>query len=168
MKWDGLPARGWGGALLGSYYGSYLHTLDTKGRVSIPSEMRKASGDVFVLTRGFEECLNLYPADEWELVEKELRDLRTTSREARYYVRQMMRTVRRVVVDGHGRITIPQWHREFAGIEGEVLVNGVLEHIEIWNPARYENYTEGYDETYEDVAETVWKHIKGSNDASEE
>ena len=153
---------------MGSYYGSYLHTLDAKGRVSIPSEMRKASGDVFVLTRGFEECLNLYPADEWELVEKELRDLRTTSREARYYVRQMMSTVRKVVVDGHGRITVPQTHREFAGLEGEVLVNGVLEHIEIWNPARYEKYTEGYDETYEDVAENVWKHIKGATDTSDE
>ena len=89
---------------MASYYGSYLHTLDTKGRVSIPSEMRKASGDVFVLTRGFEECLNLYPADEWELVERELKALRTTSRDARYYVRQMMSTVRRVVVDGHGRM----------------------------------------------------------------
>ena len=153
---------------MASYYGSYLHTLDTKGRVSIPSEMRKASGDVFVLTRGFEECLNLYPADEWELVERELKALRTTSREARYYVRQMMSTVRKVVVDGHGRITIPQWHREFAGLGGEVLVNGVLEHIEIWNAGRYEKYSEGYDESYEDVAETVWKHARGKIDAAEE
>jgi len=153
---------------LASYYGSYLHTLDTKGRVSIPSEMRKASGDVFVLTRGFEECLNLYPVDEWELVERELRSLRTTSREARYYVRRMMSTVKRVVVDGHGRITIPQGHREFAGLGGEALVNGVLEHIEIWNPERYENYSEGYDESYEDVAETVWKHAKDKAGAAGE
>ncbi len=153
---------------MASYYGSYLHTLDTKGRVSIPSEMRKASGDVFVLTRGFEECLNLYPADEWELVERELKSLRTTSREARYYVRRMMSTVKRVVVDGHGRITIPPWHREFAGLGGEALVNGVLEHIEIWNPEKYENYSEGYDESYEDVAETVWKHAKDKAGAAEE
>jgi len=151
-----------------SYYGSYLHTLDTKGRVSIPSEMRKASGDVFVLTRGFEECLNLYPADEWELVERELKSLRTTSREARYYVRRMMATVRRVVVDGHGRITIPQWHREFAGLGGDALVNGVLEHIEIWNPEKYKSYSEGYDESYEDVAETVWKHAKDKAGAAGE
>ena len=153
---------------MASYYGSYLHTLDTKGRVSIPSEMRKASGDVFVLTRGFEECLNLYPVDEWELVERELRSLRTTSREARYYVRRMMSTVKRVVVDGHGRITIPQGHREFAGLGGEALVNGVLEHIEIWNPEKYENYSEGYDESYEDVAETVWKHAKDKAGAAGE
>jgi MraZ protein len=168
MKWDTSASSRCGGALLDSYYGSYLHTLDTKGRVSIPSEMRKASGDVFVLTRGFEECLNLYPVDEWDLVDKELRDLRSTSRQARYYVRQMMASVRKVVVDGHGRITIPQWHREFAGIEGEVLVNGVLEHIEIWNPKRYEVYTEGQEETYEDVAENVWKHAKGANGTSDE
>ena len=153
---------------MASYYGSYLHTLDTKGRVSIPSEMRKASGDVFVLTRGFEECLNLYPSDEWEFVERELKSLRTTSREARYYVRRRMSTVRRGVVDGHGRITIPQWHREFAGLGGEALVNGVLEHIEIWNPEKYENYSEGYDESYEDVAETVWKHAKDKAGAAEE
>jgi MraZ protein len=130
--------------------------------------MRKASGDVFVLTRGFEECLNLYPVDEWELVERELRSLRTTSREARYYVRRMMSTVKRVVVDGHGRITIPLGHREFAGLGGEALVNGVLEHIEIWNPERYENYSEGYDESYEDVAETVWKHAKDKAGAAGE
>jgi MraZ protein len=130
--------------------------------------MRKASGDVFVLTRGFEECLNLYPADEWELVERELKSLRTTSREARYYVRRMMSTVRRVVVDGHGRITIPQWHREFAGLGGDALVNGVLEHIEIWNPEKYKSYSEGYDESYEDVAETVWKHAKDKAGAAGE
>jgi MraZ protein len=153
---------------LDSFYGSYRHALDTKGRVSIPSEMRKASGDVFVLTRGFEECLNLYPVEEWEKVERELKDLRTTSRQARYYVRQMMATVRRVVVDGHGRITIPQGHRELAGIENEVLVNGVLEHIELWNPERYEKYTQGYDESYEDVAETIWKHVKGRTEKAEE
>ena len=151
-----------------TYHGSYLHTLDLKGRVSIPSEMRKASGDVFVLSRGFEECLNLYPVEEWELVERELKDLRTTSREARYYVRQMMATVRRVVVDGHGRITIPQWHREFAGLTGEVLINGVLEHIEIWNPERFEEYTRGYDESYEDVAENVWKHVKDRKEGAGE
>jgi MraZ protein len=151
---------------LDSYSGSYLHTLDAKGRISIPSEMRKASGDVFVLTRGFEECLNLYPVEEWELVERELRALRTTSKEARYYVRMMMSTVRRVVVDGHGRVTIPQWHRDFAGLEGEVLVNGVLEHIEIWNPKRYEEYAEEHEESYEDVAEDVWKHAKGEPGAS--
>jgi MraZ protein len=127
--------------------------------------MRKASGDVFVLTRGLEECLNLYPLDEWEAVEAELKDLRTTSKQARYYVRQMMATVRRVVVDGHGRITIPQWHRDFAGLDAEVLVNGVLEHIEIWNPDRYQAYTDGYDESYEDVAETVWKHAKDKTNA---
>lgn len=152
---------------MASYYGSYLHTLDTKGRVSIPSEMRKASGDVFVLTRGFEECLNLYPLDEWELVERELRELRTTAKEARYYVRQMMSTVRRVVVDSHGRITIPQWHRKFAAIDGEVCVNGVLEHIEIWNPKRYEEYSGGGDESYEDVAETVWKHVKDKTNTAD-
>ena len=153
---------------MNSFYGSFQHPLDAKGRVSIPSEMRKASGDVFVLTRGFEECLNLYPVEEWEQVERELRKLRTTSRQARLYVRQMMETVRKVVVDGHGRITVPQWHREFADLTGEVLVNGVLEHIELWNPERYKQYCEGADESYEDVAETVWKHVKGQSDTSEE
>ncbi len=153
---------------MNSFYGSFQHALDAKGRVSIPSEMRKASGDVFVLTRGFEECLNLYPVEEWELVERELKDLRTTSKQARFYVRQMMATVRKVVVDGHGRVTIPQWHRDFAGLEGDVLVNGVLEHIEIWNPKRYAQYADGADESYEDVAETVWRHAKGQTDTSEE
>lgn len=166
MKW--ASSRMGLGALLSSYSGSYQHTLDAKGRVSIPSEMRKASGDVFVLTRGLEECLNLYPLDEWEIVEEELKELRTTSKQARYYVRQMMATVRRVVVDGHGRITIPQWHRDFAGLDAEVLVNGVLEHIEIWNPDRYQQYTDGYDESYEDVAETVWKHAKDRTNTPED
>ncbi|MCK4681377.1 division/cell wall cluster transcriptional repressor MraZ, partial [bacterium] len=58
--------------------------------------------------------------------------------------------------------------REFAGLGGEALVNGVLEHIEIWKAERYEKYSDGYDESYEDVAETIWKHAKGRADAAEE
>jgi MraZ protein len=150
-----------------SYEGSYQHTLDAKGRVSIPAEMRKASGDIFVLSRGFDECLNLYPLEEWELVDRELRELRQTSEQARRYVRQMMKTVRRLVVDSHGRVTIPQWHRAFAGLETNVLINGVLDHIELWNPERFEAW-EASGESYEATAETVWKHARSKADETSE
>jgi MraZ protein len=152
---------------LDSYEGSHLHTIDEKGRVSIPAEMRKASGDIFVLSRGFDQCLNLHPLEEWALVERELRELRQTSADARRYVRQMMKTVRRLVVDGHGRVTIPQWHREFAGLETDVLINGALDHIELWNPGRYEAYEEA-GEPYEVIAEDVWKHVKSKTNKIEE
>jgi MraZ protein len=144
---------------VGAFEGSFQHTLDAKGRVSIPAEMRKATGDIFVLSRGLDECLYLYPLEEWALVERELRELRQTSEQARRYVRQMMRTVRRLVVDGHGRVTIPQWHRGFAGLETNVLINGALDHIEIWDPERFESW-EASGESYEATAETVWKHAK--------
>ena len=142
-----------------SFEGSYQHTLDAKGRVSIPAEMRKASGEILVLSRGLDECLYLYPLEEWALVERELRELRQTSEQARRYVRQMMRTVRRLVVDGHGRVTVPQWHRDFAGLVTNVLINGALNHIELWDPKRFEEW-EASGESYEATAETVWKHAK--------
>jgi MraZ protein len=150
-----------------SYEGSYQHTLDEKGRVSIPAEMRKASGDVFVLSRGLDECLYLYPLEEWELVDRELRELRQTSAQARRYVRQMLRTVRRLIVDGHGRVTIPQWHRSFADLESDVLINGALDHIELWNPQRFEEW-EKSGESFEATAETVWKHARSKAKGTEE
>ena len=88
---------------MASYYGSYLHTLDTKGRVSIPSEMRKASGDVFVLTRGFEECLNLYPLDEWRRTEERLRTLPAGDARARRFKRMLLANAADVQVDAQGR-----------------------------------------------------------------
>jgi len=143
-----------------SYSGSYRHTMDAKGRVSVPAEFRRAVGETFMMTRGHDECLYLYPMEEWELVEAELSQLRFTSSRARRYVRTMFEHARPVVVDSHGRVMVPQPLREFAELDGEVLVNGVLHHIEIWNPTTREKYDNESDESYEDISEDVWRHAK--------
>ncbi len=143
---------------MNTFLGTYRHSLDSKGRLSIPSKFRKATGEVFVLTLGLDGCLFFYPRDEWQRVQRRLGALSFTSRKTRFFTREIAAHASEVVVDGHGRIVVPQDLRELAGLDKEVLVIGAIERIEIWSPERYTTYREEFGMTYEEVAETLWEN----------
>lgn len=147
-----------------TFLGKHKHTIDAKGRLSIPSKFRKATGEVFVLTLGLDKCLFFYPADEWRNVVKELRTLRFTNRKTRFFTRQIASHACEVTVDGHGRIMVPQELRDLAGLEKDVLVVGAVERIEIWNPDEYAKYNNEFGLTYEQVAETLWEEPETAHD----
>jgi len=152
-----------------TFLGTYRHTLDSKGRLSIPSKFRKATGEVFVLTLGLDGCLFFYPTEEWKRVQKKLGALSFTSRKTRFFTREIAAHASEVAVDGHGRIVVPQELRELAGLEKDVLVIGAIERIEIWSPERYREYRDGFGMTYEEVAETLWDNPSDTtNDGGEE
>ena len=154
---------------MNSFLGTYRHTLDSKGRLSIPSKFRKATGEVFVITLGLDQCLFFYPVDEWKRVQRKLGQLSFTSRKTRFFTREIAAHASEVVVDGHGRIVIPQDLRELAGLDKDALVIGAFERIEIWDPKRYEAYREGFGMTYEEVAESLWDNpTDGDTDGGEE
>ncbi len=154
---------------MNSFLGTYRHTLDSKGRLSIPSKFRKATGEVFVLTLGLDGCLFFYPTDEWKRVQKKLGSLSFTSRKTRFFTREIAAHACEVTVDGHGRIIVPQELRELAGLEKDILVIGAIERIEIWSPERYREYKDGFGMTYEEVAETLWDNPSDDvNDGGEE
>jgi MraZ protein len=144
---------------MSSFKGSYEYSVDNKGRINIPARLRRYvsldANDTFVVTRGYEQCLFVYPLDEWNTLEQSIRELSTTNPKHRFFMRTLLERATECQLDGQSRITIPKELLQFAGIENEVLILGVLERIEVWNPSVYREYQKSQSESYEDVAQTV-------------
>ena len=144
---------------MSSFKGSYGYSVDSKGRINIPARLRKyvstEANDTFVVTRGYDQCLYLYPLDEWTRLELEIRQLSSTNPKHRFFKRRLLEWATESQLDGQFRIMIPRDLLQFAAIENDVLIIGVLEHIEVWNPRIYEAYLKTQDESYETVAQTV-------------
>src|SRR5260221_2807213 len=144
---------------MSSFKGSDTYSVDAKGRVSIPSKMRRnihpEAHGTFVLTRGLEKCLYCYPLDEWKKLESSIQNLQQESDQDRFYLRMLMQYSEELVADTQYRLLIPQSMLEFAEIKREVYFIGVLDHIELWNPANFKRYIESMKQSYENVAEQV-------------
>lgn len=124
------------------FLGSYLHQLDEKGRLALPASFRRTAGeDGFVLIHGHEPALFLYPSRTWALVEERLGELMRRQPEARGAVLGLTANALEVVPDKQGRILIPERLQRAAQLEGEALIVGVLDKIEIWNPELFEGTT---------------------------
>jgi TIGR00242: protein MraZ len=115
------------------FMGEYNHTIDAKGRLIIPSKFRELLGEEFVLTRGLDGCLYIYPMDEWESFEMKLRSLPLTNKNARTFSRFFVAGATTCELDRQGRILVPQTLREFAGLEKDVVLTGNLNRIEVWS-----------------------------------
>lgn len=145
---------------MSSFKGRFQFTVDVKGRINLPAKMRKnvapEAGDTFVITRGFEKCIFVYPNDEWLLLETSLRKLHTPNPKHRQFMRVLYEYALDVQIDSASRLMLSKDLLEFAGIDGEALIIGVRERIEIWNPSVYAEYKSALPESYEDVAAAVW------------
>ena len=141
------------------FKGQAEYSVDSKGRVAIPAKMRKSmspqADETFTITRGFEDCIFLYPKDEWVEIEEEIDDLNMYDREVRNFVRIIMRWANEVSLDGQGRISIPNPLLDFAELDGSALIIGAFNHIEIWNPEEFDGYLNEQPEDYETLAESV-------------
>ena len=146
---------------MAGFKGKYEHSVDDKGRVSLPSKLRKnlspEANDSFVITRGYESSLDLYPMDVWNQLEDELRSKLNKHREEdRLFLRTLMMWAQEVTLDRQSRIMIPQELMEFAGVKEKVIIIGALEKIEIWSPESFRSYYErNAEQTYESVAARV-------------
>ena len=121
-----------------SFTGEYNNSLDSKNRLNIPAKFRKVLDPVndrtFVLTRGFDQCLLLYPLNEWQEVETQLSQLSSIRSRDRDFVRSITRHATPVQFDGQGRIQIPESLIIFSGIQKDVNVIGMIKKIELWDP----------------------------------
>jgi len=138
------------------FLGTCYHTLDDKGRLSIPSRYRKDMGTDVIITRGHEGCLYVWPLDEWEKQAQELLELRQTARDPRHYLRNLAMNADEAKIDSHGRIIISPQLRALAGLERDVIIGGVVNHLELWSPARLEGYLEETGEAFEDISERLY------------
>ena len=118
--------------------GDYIHNLDIKGRIFMPSKFRDDMSDGFVATKGMERTMAIYSRKEWERIEAAVRKLPTA--EARNFRLVMSSGAAELEIDKQGRFVIPQKLREYANLEGDVAFIGLSDHIEIWTKERWDEY----------------------------
>lgn len=143
------------------FIGSYQHSLDSKGRLSIPARFREELGQRFVVTKGLDECLFGFPLKEWAQQEQALRSLPLARGDARAFSRLFFSGAAEVEADAQGRVIIPPQLRAYARIERDVVVIGVSTRIEIWDAGAWENYRTKAEDSYEEIAEKVVTGLGG-------
>lgn len=137
------------------FMGEYNHTIDAKGRLIVPAKFREILGDNFIVTKGLDGCLFVYPNDEWTRFEEKLKSLPLTNKNARQFTRFFLAGAAACVVDKQGRILLPQVLREFASLEKDVVLVGVASRIEIWSRERWDESMNTYDGDMDEVAENM-------------
>lgn len=155
-----IPATGLkypaGGGYLTGFLGSFLHQLDEKGRIALPASYRRSVGEEgFVLIAAQEPALFLYPASSWSKVEEELVELLKRQPEARNSVLSITANAVEAVPDKQGRILIPERLQRVAELDGQALIVGALDKIEIWNPHLFESKTSEPDEKFGEFVKKI-------------
>ncbi|MBS4762034.1 division/cell wall cluster transcriptional repressor MraZ [Carnobacteriaceae bacterium zg-ZUI252] len=136
--------------------GEYKHTLDTKGRVIIPTKLREELGDKFIITRGLDGCLFGYPMQAWQsLSDKLSENLPLSKKNARQVVRFFYSAAADVEFDKQGRIMIPQPLREYANLGKNVRIVGVSDRLEIWDETMWKNYLNETQDNVQDLTEEI-------------
>jgi MraZ protein len=119
--------------------GEFRCRTDEGGRVTIPSEFRSELGEGATVTRGIDHCLMVYPAAKWQTLAEEIEhQLPLTSKLARAFNRLMFSGAAACALDQEGQIELPDPLREYAGIDGEVVIVGLFSHLEIWSPRQWQ------------------------------
>ena len=138
------------------FLGEYEHTLDEKNRLTLPAKFRDSFPDGLVLTRGMDGCVYAYPKSDWEqLVESRLAALDPLSRDDRMIQRHFFSGASEGTADRQGRVMVPSALVKHAGLEREVVVAGVFDHLEIWNRAAWRAQLTDVEGRAEDVAERL-------------
>ncbi len=148
------------------FYGQFTVLMDTKGRISLPSKLRPSEKQAkqdneFILTKGLDGCLALYPTSEWQQIQQRLGELNFTQKDFRYFSRLLHSVAVNINLDRQGRLLIPSHLQQDAGINKEILAIGVYRWIEFWNPESYRQYLSQYGQSYEDVAEKLFDLNRG-------
>lgn len=125
------------------FFGEFNHTVDEKGRVTIPARFRPPLAQGGFVTRGLDGCLALYSNEEWEVQAAKVNALPTTDRRVRDFRRFIFGSASEAAPDRQGRILIPAYLRQYAHIDSEVTVVGNNTYVEIWNPETWQTMRQG-------------------------
>ena len=135
--------------------GEYLHTIDQKNRVSVPSKFRERLGKNVVLTRGLDRCLFLYSVTEWQEIADKLAKLPVGKAENRSFIRAIIAGATDLEIDGLGRILLPDYLKVYGHLKDAAMIIGVYSRIEIWSPEVWASYRESALENVDEVAEKL-------------
>lgn len=152
---------------MASFIGEYICKIDEKGRIAVPTGLRRQlspeANEKFVVNRGFEKHLNLYPGNEWNSISKQLNQLNLFVKRNREFLRKFNNGATELELDAAGRILLPKALLEYAGISKEVVLFAYANRVELWNRADYESALTTHDDDFADLAEQVMGKINSEN-----
>ena len=142
------------------FLGEYEVTMDTKGRFLLPAGFKKQlaeeAGSQFVINRGIETCLSLYPMQSWEPIFAKVSKLNEFDPKVRQFRRYFLNGATNVELDTAGRLLIPKALMEYAGLEKDVVLVSAVDKIEIWDKTKYTKFFESFTpESYSELANEV-------------
>ena len=144
----------WGDFML---MGEYHHNIDEKNRLIIPSKFRYELGEKFIVTRGLDGCLFVYPLNEWDKITNQLNTLSFTKKDARAFSRFFLSGATECEFDRQGRINIPTPLISYASLKKECVIIGVNDRLEIWSKNNWEKFFNDNEEALSDIAENLFE-----------
>jgi len=143
------------------FYGEYFHSIDRKGRLILPSKLREVAKGNFIekffVTRGLDKCLFMFTEEEWKSQEQKFKSMPFTSQESRIFNRLYFSGATEVNPDNQGRILLPQYLKDFADINKEVVIVGVSNRIEIWCREKWQEFYKNWQSSFEEISEKLIK-----------
>jgi MraZ protein len=135
--------------------GEYHHTLDPKKRLSLPTKFRKELGEQVVLTRGLDSCLFIFSELAWKAIVEKIGNLPLSQADTRGFSRFLLSGAMEVEMDTAGRILIPEYLKEFAGLRSQVVLAGVSDRIEVWDEKNWGDYRRRIEKNADQLAEKL-------------
>lgn len=137
------------------FIGEHLHSIDNKKRLAIPARFRKELGEKAILTRGLDNCLFLYPLQEWQKFSEKLGQLSMGQTGTRSFARLMTAGAVEVEFDNLGRILIPDYLKNYADLKKRIVIVGILNRLEIWDQENWNNYKKEIEKNTDAIAEKL-------------
>ena len=139
--------------------GEYHHTIDEKGRITIPSKVRYELGESFVVTRGLDHCLYVYPKQEWENIIAKYQKLPNT-KDARNFMRFFLSGATTCEFDKQGRINIQSSLIHYAELKKECIIIGESNHLEIWSQELWQQLLDENEENFSSMADSLFSNLE--------
>jgi len=140
------------------FMGEYHHSIDVKGRLIIPSKLRDDLGENFIVTRGLDGCLFLYPKSQWDIIINKYQLLPDT-KDKRQFLRIFLSGATTCEYDKQGRINIPKPLVDYASLEKECIIIGVDEKLEIWSKGRWEEFIATNEDNFSEIADSLFNSL---------
>ena len=140
------------------FMGEYHHSIDDKGRLIIPSKVRLNLGEGFIVTRGLDGCLFIYPKSEWDNIIDKYKKLPDT-RNKRQFMRIFLSGATICEYDKQGRINIPIPLIKYADLTKDCIIIGVDERLEVWDKDRWEDFIASNEENLSDIADNLFMGV---------
>ena len=137
------------------FMGEFHHTIDSKGRIIVPAKLRENLGEQFIVTRGLEGCLFIYPKNEWEHIISKYKKLPDT-KDRRYFMRIFLSGATVCELDKQGRINIPAPLVQYSKLIKDCLIIGVDERLEIWSKESWEEFINENEDNLSDIADNLF------------